>query len=265
MNSSVKHALAFLAALLLAPLDAMHAADVPTASVGRDSGPAANLLQNPSFEEKAGDGVAGWMSRAWAGKEATRWSVAAPGRTDERCVSIASDHGSDAAWTVVASVQTGDWYGLSGWIRTREVRGATGALLHIQNMPDVWTPAVSGTRDWTRVETVFRANAATNLEVNCLFGGWGSSTGQAWYDDVLLEPIAEPHDEPRAAVTIDTSAPSLPYSPMIFGGFLEHFNNQIYGGVFEPGSPLADKRGFRGDVLAALKELKVPIVRWPGG
>ena len=51
---------------------------------------------------------------------------------------------------------------------------------------------------------------------------------------MVLEAIAEPHDEPRAAVTIDTNAPSVLYSPMIFGGFLEHFNNQIYGGVERP-------------------------------
>jgi alpha-N-arabinofuranosidase len=80
-----------------------------------------------------------------------------------------------------------------------------------------------------------------------------------------LEPVAEPPDETRAVVTIDSGAPSVRYSPMIFGGFLEHFERQIYGGVFEPGSPLADDKGFRRDVLAALKELKVPIVRWPGG
>ena len=52
---------------------------------------------------------------------------------------------------------------------------------------------------------------------------------------------------------------------MVFGGFLEHFDNQIYGGVFEPGSSLADEAGFRMDVLEALKELKVPVIRWPGG
>ena len=252
-------------AALLAPLTALHAADAPHASLARVSGPATNLLQNPSFEKKSGDGVEAWISRAWAGKKATRWSVETPGRTGERCVSIASDQGSDAAWTTMASVQTGAWYRLSGWIKTKDVRGAAGALIHIQNMQDVWTPAVTGTRSWTRVETVFRANVATNLEINCLFGGWGSSTGQAWYDDVALEQVAEPHDEPRAAVTINTDGPSVLYSPMIFGGFLEHFNNQIYGGVFEPGSPLADEKGFRRDVLAALKELKVPIVRWPGG
>ncbi|MGI9441590.1 MAG: hypothetical protein ACR2N1_03945 [Rubripirellula sp.] len=52
---------------------------------------------------------------------------------------------------------------------------------------------------------------------------------------------------------------------MIFGGFIEHLGRQIYGGFFEPGSPLADKRGFRLDVIEAIKELKVPVIRWPGG
>ncbi|MCP4451735.1 MAG: alpha-N-arabinofuranosidase [Planctomycetes bacterium] len=69
----------------------------------------------------------------------------------------------------------------------------------------------------------------------------------------------------QATLVIDTDAASTPYDRMIFGGFIEHFGKQIYGGVFEPGSPLADEAGFRMDVIAALKELKVPVIRWPGG
>ena len=72
-------------------------------------------------------------------------------------------------------------------------------------------------------------------------------------------------ENPKATVRIDTDAPLVVYSPMIFGGFLEHFNKQVYGGIFDPGSPLSDERGFRTDVIAALKELKVPVMRWPGG
>jgi len=68
-----------------------------------------------------------------------------------------------------------------------------------------------------------------------------------------------------ANVTIDTTVPARVYDPMIFGGFLEHFDTQIYDRVFEPGSPHADKQGFRLDVIKALKELKTPTVRWPGG
>ena len=65
--------------------------------------------------------------------------------------------------------------------------------------------------------------------------------------------------------TADASAPSTPFNRMIFGQFLEHFHRQVYGGVFEAGSPLSDKNGFRLDVIEALRELKIPVVRWPGG
>ena len=71
--------------------------------------------------------------------------------------------------------------------------------------------------------------------------------------------------KPQAVLTINTDAPAKLYDPMIFGGFLEHFGRQIYGGVFEPGSPLANEKGFRLDVIEALKELKVTVIRWPGG
>ena len=45
---------------------------------------------------------------------------------------------------------------------------------------------------------------------------------------------------PQAALTIKADAPKLQYSPMIFGGFLEHFDHQVYGGIYDPASPLAD-------------------------
>ncbi len=51
----------------------------------------------------------------------------------------------------------------------------------------------------------------------------------------------------------------------ILGSFLEHLGRAVYTGVYEPGSPLADEHGFRRDVVAAVKELGVPIIRYPGG
>lgn len=53
--------------------------------------------------------------------------------------------------------------------------------------------------------------------------------------------------------------------PMIYGQFLEHFHRQIYGGVYEPGSPRSNSSGFRVDVLEALKRIQTPVIRWPGG
>jgi len=52
---------------------------------------------------------------------------------------------------------------------------------------------------------------------------------------------------------------------MIYGHFIEHFHRQIYGGVYDPGNPLSDEDGFRTDVLEAMRKIKVPILRWPGG
>ena len=51
----------------------------------------------------------------------------------------------------------------------------------------------------------------------------------------------------------------------LFGSFLEHLGRAVYTGVFEPGSPLADAKGFRRDVAEQIKGLGVPIMRYPGG
>jgi alpha-N-arabinofuranosidase len=51
----------------------------------------------------------------------------------------------------------------------------------------------------------------------------------------------------------------------VFGGFIEHLGRCIYGGVFDENSPLSDERGYRRDVLEAARNLRIPILRWPGG
>jgi alpha-N-arabinofuranosidase len=51
----------------------------------------------------------------------------------------------------------------------------------------------------------------------------------------------------------------------LFGAFVEHMGRCVYGGIFEPGHPAADERGFRRDVLALVRELGATIVRYPGG
>ena len=51
----------------------------------------------------------------------------------------------------------------------------------------------------------------------------------------------------------------------IFGNFIEHLGRCITGGIFDEGSPLSDSHGFRKDVMAAIKDMNVPFLRWPGG
>ncbi|MBV9789565.1 MAG: alpha-N-arabinofuranosidase, partial [Chloroflexi bacterium] len=51
----------------------------------------------------------------------------------------------------------------------------------------------------------------------------------------------------------------------MFGSFIEHLGRAVYNGIYEPGHPTADELGFRRDVLDLVRELRVPIVRYPGG
>ncbi len=51
----------------------------------------------------------------------------------------------------------------------------------------------------------------------------------------------------------------------IYGSFVEHLGRSIYGGIYQPESPFADEDGLRKDVLALVRELQVPVVRYPGG
>lgn len=74
--------------------------------------------------------------------------------------------------------------------------------------------------------------------------------------------MTTPH---RARIAIDEERTIGTISPLLFGGFAEHMGRCIYQGIYEPGSPLADERGFRRDVLAALRELNPRVVRYPGG
>ncbi|PSR90547.1 Arabinosidase C [Coniella lustricola] len=53
--------------------------------------------------------------------------------------------------------------------------------------------------------------------------------------------------------------------PLMYGGFTEHMGRCIYGGMYDPGNALSDERGFRKDVLDALRDLDIPVIRYPGG
>jgi len=51
----------------------------------------------------------------------------------------------------------------------------------------------------------------------------------------------------------------------VFGGFAEHVLRVIYGGIYDPDSPLADEDGLRSDVQVALRRLNFSNMRYPGG
>ncbi len=80
-----------------------------------------------------------------------------------------------------------------------------------------------------------------------------------------LGRFAVAQTEQVTRVVVDSGRQIAQISPQLFGSFLEHLGRAIYGGIYEPGSKLADADGFRTDVIAEVREVGVPIVRYPGG
>jgi len=56
-----------------------------------------------------------------------------------------------------------------------------------------------------------------------------------------------------------------PLDRNLFGSFLEHLGRAIYEGIYDPGSKLSDANGFRKDVMDEIRQMNVPIIRYPGG
>ncbi|TFW22797.1 alpha-N-arabinofuranosidase [Duganella callida] len=68
------------------------------------------------------------------------------------------------------------------------------------------------------------------------------------------------------SLTIDTAKPGAVINKDIYGQFAEHLGTGIYEGMWVgPKSKIPNTRGWRNDVVGALKDIHVPLVRWPGG
>ncbi len=190
----------------------------------------ANLAPNADFEQASNDSPDGWAPRTWDGDG--DFTYPEDGRDGGRAVGIASREGGDLSWTAQVPVEPNSLYRLSGWIRTENLEPGTGrgALLNVHELRPAATPALTGSNDWTRVETLVRTGGQETITVNCLFGGWGESTGKAWFDDIVLEPIDLTELKPE--VTLHTDKTGEPINPFIYGQFIEHLGRCIYGGIW---------------------------------
>ena len=75
-----------------------------------------------------------------------------------------------------------------------------------------------------------------------------------------------PSTPKTATLHLRTDSPIGPISPRLYGHFAEHLGRCCYDGLWVgPESDIPNSDGFRNDVLSALREMPVPLLRWPGG
>jgi mono/diheme cytochrome c family protein len=88
------------------------------------------------------------------------------------------------------------------WDETINVRGAEGALLNVHALQHkAKTTAPQRNNDWTEVEVFFNSGAKAELDINCLFGGRGASTGTAFYDEVALQEMLPAESSEENSIT----------------------------------------------------------------
>ncbi len=68
-----------------------------------------------------------------------------------------------------------------------------------------------------------------------------------------------------AHIYVDSHRAVGPLDRNLFGSFLEHLGRAIYEGIYDPSSKFADANGFRKDVMEEIRQMGVPIIRYPGG
>lgn len=69
----------------------------------------------------------------------------------------------------------------------------------------------------------------------------------------------------KAEVIIDKNFITGKIDRRIYGSFIEHLGRAVYDGIYQPGLDVSDEQGFRKDTMELVKELNVPVVRYPGG
>jgi len=69
----------------------------------------------------------------------------------------------------------------------------------------------------------------------------------------------------KAKMIIDREYRISEINERIYGSFIEHLGRAVYQGIYQPGHPTADENGFRHDVIDLVRQLNVPIIRYPGG
>ena len=157
-----------------------------------------HAFANPGFEEGK-DGLPRWWSVSIAPDGENRsfrdTTIARSG-----IASLLIDNtgpGSSTAHSVEVTLSIGHLYRLSAWVRTAHAAAdptsryptAFAATIGMRSFPfTMSSPAVAGTREWTRVEVLFFATRATD-RIALHLGHNGTATGKAWFDDVLLEEV----------------------------------------------------------------------------
>lgn len=137
-----------------------------------------------------------WEPRTYSGGDngGTYTKTENEGIEGSDCLKIVVTKPMDTSFHTYVDVKPNTHYRLSGKIKTQGVKGnAMGALLNVHEIQggdnNGTTKGLKGNNEWTEVTKDFSTESRSRVSINALFGGWGQSTGTAWYDDIKLQEL----------------------------------------------------------------------------
>lgn len=141
-----------------------------------------NLLENVN-----------WEVSIHSGNGAQHLRPTKEGNKGGKCLKIESKKPTDTSWGAEVKVKANTRYRLRGKIKTEGIQGGgLGALFNVHELQSperVKTQALRGKKDWTGVSIDFNSLGRKQITINALFGGWGQSTGTAWFDEIELKEL----------------------------------------------------------------------------
>ncbi|MEM5793321.1 MAG: TIGR03663 family protein [Candidatus Aenigmatarchaeota archaeon] len=138
----------------------------------------------------------GWTGIKWSGDGMIIWD-SSEAKTGNRSGKIFSGNGTDGEWRQKIPIIGGYNYKLSGWIKTKNIQVVDAgeyAKIYVRtdknDQPDriiARTNSLTGTNDWTFVETSFFLERGENyIWLTMTIGNWGKTKGEIWFDDISL-------------------------------------------------------------------------------
>jgi mono/diheme cytochrome c family protein len=147
-----------------------------------------NLMPNADFSQEENGVPKGWSLRMYGGdRNAVKLSSSDQGRNKSKALQITATKSVDAGAGIELQLEPNTTYRFSAWVRTEDVKrtGGLGALINVHGVQEK-SKGMDGTKDWQQLSFDFKTDGDGRELLHCLFGGYGGSTGTAWFDDLSL-------------------------------------------------------------------------------
>lgn len=185
---------------------------------------------SPPRVVEAPDSLDQWETDDW--DDDVTYAIGPSTRSDRAVLRIQSDSLVQGRYHRQVSLTPKSEYRLSFWIKTKGVQGEDGAGAGIRLGGFDFAPdtTLHGTTDWTRRSVTFGTHDDDSMVLEVLLGKEGPARGAVLVDDIVLERTDRTPLDP--AITVNLNQRRTPMSEYIYGQFIEHMGQSIYGGLW---------------------------------